>query len=1037
MVVTVDFDECLKDSPRFRASLEEVEGDVVELEVKLEKLVKLCGGMIEAGKAYNVANRLFVNGLRDLVTQSRKDDMLVECLDKFASGLQEVVKFYTVLFDQAHRSIKLQLQKFVKEDVKKLKETKKHFEKMSEDMEGALARNAQVSRTRPHEMEEASAALASTRKCFRHLALDYALQINVLQTKKRLEVLDSMLSYMHAQYAFFQQGFDLLNNLDPYMKNLASQLDQLVVESAVEKREMEHKHALIQQKATIQEISDDGRMDVSLDSPTGVVMEGYLYKRASNAFKTWNRRWFSIQNNQLVYQKKMKDGLTVVVEDLRLCSVKPHEDIERRFCFEVVSPNKSCILQADSEKLRQLWIQAVQASIATAYRDACDDTYAMRLERNASPSTGSLDSASDARDRGARGCSDNVLARVQAIRGNERCCDCGQPDPRWASINLGIALCIECSGIHRSLGVHCSKVRSLTLDSWEPELLKLMCELGNHVINDIYEASADDVGGKKPTPSSSRQEKEMWIRAKYVDRKFLRPFPEAARLAQESGALWAPRPVGPALRPGSSRAPSSTGGINANIGGGGGRGGNTGIGGGGGGGGGGTMGSGGSRRSGSASGSQRGLRVSGGSGRRRRRRSSGGGGGGASNGPGPAGVPPGGGGGGGRRETGTSLSSPRLHPAVAALEKQFRRDSLFCPDELDSLFSYFDNAAAGGGARKPSQSPVSHHGEEIEGRSHVVCVARAAAAGLSSDSGLGGSSDGSTDILVFDSVPEQASECSDDSSLEEEEADEEEVGGFRQDGGESSSVASTTGIGNKAAAAATATAAASSSSSATMLLMSAAMRSLALRGPPVEATPAWLLRRAALARCLPIMAEALAHGADVNRPSELGERDDDDDEERDEGEEDDEEGNNGGGGRGASADNEGRTPLVYAVYGGSLVACEFLLQNGADVNLRDARDRSPLHHATQLGYTGQVCLFLKRGANQNAVDEGGMDPLSIAVQAANADIVTLLRLARMNEEMRESEGFYSHPGHYPSSSPTEQQYRKCIQEFIALQIDDG
>ncbi|CAM9844376.1 unnamed protein product [Lampetra planeri] len=838
MVVTVDFDECLKDSPRFRASLEEVEGDVVELEVKLEKLVKLCGGMIEAGKAYNVANRLFVNGLRDLVTQSRKDDMLVECLDKFASGLQEVVKFYTVLFDQAHRSIKLQLQKFVKEDVKKLKETKKHFEKMSEDMEGALARNAQVSRTRPHEMEEASAALASTRKCFRHLALDYALQINVLQTKKRLEVLDSMLSYMHAQYAFFQQGFDLLNNLDPYMKNLASQLDQLVVESAVEKREMEHKHALIQQK----EISDDGRMDVSLDSPTGVVMEGYLYKRASNAFKTWNRRWFSIQNNQLVYQKKMKH-----------LPLNSDEAIQGGI-FVFVVDCRSCILQADSEKLRQLWIQAVQASIATAYRDACDDTYAMRLERNASPSTGSLDSASDARDRGARGCSDNVLARVQAIRGNERCCDCGQPDPRWASINLGIALCIECSGIHRSLGVHCSKVRSLTLDSWEPELLKLMCELGNHVINDIYEASAEDVGGKKPTPSSSRQEKEMWIRAKYVDRKFLRPFPEAARLAQESGALWAPRPVGPALRPGSSRAPSST---------------------------------------------------------------------------------------------------------VAALEKQFRRDSLFCPDELDSLFSYFDNAAAGGGARS-----------------------------LSSDSGLGGSSDGSTDILVFDS-------------------------------------------------AAAAVSAASSSSSATMLLMSAAMRSLALRGPPVEATPAWLLRRAALARCLPVMAEALAHGADVNRPSGLGERDDDDDEEREEGEEDDEEGNNGGGGRGASADNEGRTPLVYAVYGGSLLACEFLLQNGADVNLRDARDRSPLHHATQLGYTGQVCLFLKRGANQNAVDEGGMDPLSIAVQAANADIVTLLRLARMNEEMRESEGFYSHPGHYPSSSPTEQQYRKCIQEFIALQIDDG
>lgn len=78
-----------------------------------------------------------------------------------------------------------------------------------------------------------------------------------------------------------------------------------------------------------------------------------------------------------------------------------------------------------------------------------------RLDRTASPSTSSIDSASELRergeraDRGARGGGESLFQRVQSLPGNELCCDCGQSAPCWASINLGILLCIECSGIHR------------------------------------------------------------------------------------------------------------------------------------------------------------------------------------------------------------------------------------------------------------------------------------------------------------------------------------------------------------------------------------------------------------------------------------------------------------------------------------------------------------------------------------------------------------------------------------------------------------
>ncbi|XP_060766152.1 arf-GAP with coiled-coil, ANK repeat and PH domain-containing protein 3b isoform X1 [Neoarius graeffei] len=805
--MTVDFEECIKDSPRFRANIDEVETDVVDIESKLDKLVKLCSGMIEAGRAYTNANKLLINGIRDL-SHHCKEEMISEFLEKCGESLQEIVNYHMILFDQAQRSIKQQLHNFVKEDVRKFKETKKQFDKVREDMEIAQVKNAQAPRNKPHEVEEASSALMVTRKCFRQLALDYVLQINVLQAKKKFEILDSMLSFMHAQYTLFQQGYNLLDELDPYMKKLAAELDQLVIDSAMEKRVMEHQHAVIQQRTLMQDFAgDDSKVEFNVDAPNGIVMEGYLFKRSTNAFKTWNRRWFSIQNSQLVYQKRLKDALTVVVEDLRLCSVKPCEDIERRFCFEVVSPTKSCMLQAESEKLRQAWIQAVQASIASAYREITDNYYIERLDRTASPSTSSIDSASEPRERSVRG--ESVLQRVQSLPGNEVCCDCGQAEPRWASINLGILLCIECSGIHRSLGVHCSKVRSLTLDSWEPELMKLMCELGNTVINHIYEGACEERGLKKPGPNSSRQEKEAWIKAKYVERKFLKKMCGLEVLVEggRKSHHWHVKKC---------------------------------------------------RRNNSAMGAPKTRHK--------------------------------------YRHDGGSVSPANL--AAAAAAAKFHRESLFCPDELDSLFSYFDT---GSGPRSPT--------------------------GLSSDSGLGGSTDGSTDILVFGSVV--------DSVTEEECEDSEESSGEVEVEQETSDLEDVR-----------------------------------------ELHPSELLHKSSQARNLPVMAEALAHGADVNSINE---------------------------------ENEGKSPLIQAVTGGSLIASEFLLQNGADVNQKDARGRGPLHHATSLGHTGQVCLFLKRGASQMEVDEDGQDPLSIAVQAANADIVTLLRLARMNEEMREADGPFGQP----------------------------
>jgi Putative GTPase activating protein for Arf len=71
------------------------------------------------------------------------------------------------------------------------------------------------------------------------------------------------------------------------------------------------------------------------------------------------------------------------------------------------------------------------------------------------------------------------LSLLRKMDGNHRCIDCGEHDPQWAAVSYGALLCLQCSGHHRSLGVHVSLVRSITMDEWSLEQVLAMLEGGN------------------------------------------------------------------------------------------------------------------------------------------------------------------------------------------------------------------------------------------------------------------------------------------------------------------------------------------------------------------------------------------------------------------------------------------------------------------------------------------------------------------------------------------------------------------------------
>lgn len=275
----------------------------------------------------------------------------------------------------------------------------------------------------------------------------------------------------------------------------------------------------------------------------GFRKSGYLLKKSEGKMrvKAWRKRRCEITDGFLfIYHSDEAQPPTKL--NLLTCQVKLVPGKEKK-CFDLISFNRTYHFQVEDEHDITAWVYVLINCKEGALKKQFDDPKSNSKDfvdfgnnTNNSPSNTlrQTDDQTLHRLGAEHHVQQQLIRQVQALTGNDRCVDCSttKDKPTWLSTNLGVLVCIECSGIHRDLGVHISRIQSLTLDNINTSQLLIAHNMGNDFFNEIFESKlrqlellAADIASPnfdtpKLKPNSSMEQRCQFINAKYIQKKF-------------------------------------------------------------------------------------------------------------------------------------------------------------------------------------------------------------------------------------------------------------------------------------------------------------------------------------------------------------------------------------------------------------------------------------------------------------------------------------------------------------------------------------